>query len=126
MYGVVIKHNTLQEPDGEYRLQIWVHEHTAETDPNIFVYQQKPTLPDDPSNPQPFSNIASVGDMEEYPLNEPNSSKRPFFRKYYCDILFRDPALMARIWGQIKTDVSQLMENLNKLETSTEDSTVEV
>jgi len=126
MFGVVLKHNTNQEADGEYRLQIWVHEHTAETDPNIFVYQHKPTLPDDTRNPNPFSNIASVGDLEEYPLDEPNSTQRPFFRKTFCDILFRDPELMSRVWGQIKIDVVQLMDNLNQLETPTEQSTVEV
>jgi len=125
MYAVTLKHNTVQQPDGEYRLQIWVHEHTEDTDPNIFVYQNKPILPADTSNPDPFSNIAAVGDMEEYPIDVPFSSQRPFFRKTYCDILFRDPELMHRIWEQIKVDVASLMANLNKLEL-TDQQTVEV
>jgi hypothetical protein len=126
MYAVSIKHNTEQQPDGEYRLQVWVHEHTSETDPAIFVYQHKPLLPDDTSNPDPFSNVAAVGDMAEYPIDEQFSSNRPFFRKTFCDILFRDPELMARIWGQIKVDVTTLMDNLNKLEIVTEQDEVTI
>jgi hypothetical protein len=127
MYAITLKHNVEQEQDtGEYRLQIWVHEHTDETDPAIFVYQHKELLPDDISNPDPFSNIASVGDMEEYPKDVPYSTKRPFFRLTYCDLLFRDPELMRRIWTQIKSDVSNLMDNLNKLETITKQETVVV
>lgn len=125
MYAVSIKHNTVQDPEtGEYRLQVWVHEHTDETDPNIFVYQRKPVLPDDHLNPNPFSNIAAVGDVEEYPVDEPFSTDRPFFRKSFCDIIFKDPELMSRIWLQMKGDVNALMDNLNSLADPTEETEV--
>lgn len=127
MKAVTLKHNILQDPEtGVYRLQVWVHEYTSETDPYIFVHQKKPLLPDDPGPESPFSNIAAVGDMEEYPKDTPFSSKRPFFRKTFCDILFQDPILMNRIWTELKGDVYQLMDNLNKLDTVTNTSTVEV
>lgn len=126
MHAVVLKHNTVEQPDGEYRLQIWVHEHTDETDPSIFVYQRKQQYPDDNGLIDPFSNIASVGDMAEYPIDEPYSNDRPFFRTTSCDVLFRDPELMQRIWTQIKADVAGLMNNLNKLETATQQHTVEI
>ena len=82
----------------------------------IFVYQRKPII-SDTSHEDVFSNIASPTDIEEYPVGDPASADRPFFRASAVDLVFRNLTLAEDAWEAIQSDVEQLVWALNMMDT---------
>ena len=114
-YSIVLNHNLLGvSPEGTYRIQVWVHEYTPETDPSVFVYQRYPLVPADITLRDQFVNVASVADLVEYPTNTP-TDKSPFFRKTNLDLEFKSVDKLRIFWIKLQDDVCSLINNLNRL-----------
>ena len=114
-YGIQLRtKRTALQPEGNHRLRIWVSDYEG-LEPEIFVYQREPLLPEETSPEDVFVNVASAADMEEYPANAP-AGDSPFFRLSRVDLIFRSVDIMDRTWNAIKTDVEYLLVNLDKLD----------
>lgn len=100
--------------DGCHRLRLWVSDYD-DVDPNIFVYQRVPSVPEGPDPDDVFVNVASVADMEEYPRIEPGPDY-PFFRLSSIDLVFRSVDIMDKVVARIKTDIRALLDNLAAIE----------
>ena len=120
MAGLKIKTRiTRLEPEGSHRLSIWVDEYDG-VDPNIFVYQRYPSVPEDPGPLDQFVNVASPADLAEYPTMDPVGDV-PFFRDSKIDLVFRSVRTMDEAAAGIKADIASLLRNLERLETLGED-----
>lgn len=113
-HKIVLKHNLTLQPDGKWRLQIWVSDTDYVTE-NIFVYQRKPDMPYESSSRDVFVNIAQPADLAEYPADEPNDTF-PFFRKSYMDVVIEDPLLVEETMGNVCSDVEDLCVALDRIQ----------
>jgi hypothetical protein len=82
-------------------------------DPNIFVYQIK-NRPGFTGLDFYFVNIASPGDIEDYPIGQPADLAAPglypFFRLAEADLVFRNIQLLEDALSAIDQDVEGLIE----------------
>ena len=127
---IILSYKIGESPDngGPHRLQAWVSSYT-DMDPAVFVYQRSPRLPEEtlPANQaydDMYSNIASVSDMADYPVDAPAPGLPPFFRKTSIDMYFRSVDLMKRAWTTMQEDVRSLIFNLNYLDSQGSTGTV--
>ena len=110
---------TLSVPNaGQQRLQMAVTETSANISKEVFVYQRRPLPPNNPALEDSFVNIASVADLNEYPINAPGPDF-PFFRLSTIDLIFRNIDLMSVTVEKIKTDLNSLVKNVDAIETVT-------
>lgn len=115
--GIQIKYRVSEMvPDGTHRLQIWTSDYN-DIEPEIFVFQRMPPLPGGTDPVDKYANVASVADMEEYPINAPASDARPFFRLASADMVFRNMDLLNRTLGVINGDINWLIKNYNHYDT---------
>jgi len=77
----------------------------------IFVYQRKPII-SNTAYEDAFVNIASPGDLEEYPVGAPACAAKPFFRLSVVDLVFRSISLAEDAWTAIQGDIDQLIETM--------------
>jgi hypothetical protein len=104
---ITVKYNLTLQPDGYWRLQVWVSECGDNDDPNIFVYQLLPDIPHKDAGEEIFVDIASRHDMEEYPVDTP-ANGLSFFRRSYMDISVQDPIEMQTALTNIEKDIELL------------------
>jgi len=109
--------------EGSHRLQMWVSSY-QDIDPEIFVWQRRPPNPPNTEDTDEYVNVASAADMEEYPVDNPDAELPPFYRKTSLDILFRSVALMDKSIATIEADIQSLINNLDRLDTSSSDDTL--
>lgn len=102
---------------GAFRLRVWVSACDAGVDPKIFVYQRKPSVPEEEDVTPPlgyideFVCVAAMADLSEYPPDSPGD--RPFYRKYFFDIELDSVQRLGRTWDGMLGDVKDLMKNLS-------------
>lgn len=101
-------------PEGTHRLRVWVSEAEG-MEAAIFVYQRMPQWPGETEPRDVFVAVASVADLSEFPATEPEGSS-PFFRLSSFDVVFRSVYDLTNSWDLVKQDVTDLVDNLNKLD----------
>jgi len=107
---IEVKYNLLLIPDGYWRFQAWVSQCGDADDPNIFVHQLLPALPNKLGDTTSiFVDIASRSDMEEYPVDNP-AGKLSFFRKSSMDISMQDSLELQSAIRLIEKDIRLLTD----------------
>lgn len=102
---------------GAFRLRVDAADATGDTDPNVFLYNRRPVNPYDNSVVDDFVSIASVVDLAEYPVGQPNETTTyPMFRLSYMELDFRSIDHLNQAWGIIVSQLDSLMKLLIKLE----------
>lgn len=105
---ITVKYNLNMTPEGLWRFQAWISECGDDDDPNIFVHQLQPDIPEAPSGRTRFADIAGRSDMEEYPVDAP-SGGLSFFRKSSMDISLEDSEEMWRSLHDIINEIDKLV-----------------
>lgn len=99
-------------------------------DPNVFVFH---TIPENSVNDEdPFSNVASVQDMNEIPVGEPKlledemptEDNVPFYRQDHVELDFHTPGEVERAWRIIQYDIRTLVTGRKQAETLKEEEEV--
>ena len=114
MAGLRIESRVNIVENGCHRLRMWTSDYDG-IDPNIFVYQRVPSVPEGSDPDDQFVNVASVADLEEYPHTLPGPDY-PFFRLPSIDLVFRSVDLLTKTVDNIRRDIEDLLENLDALE----------
>lgn len=107
---IEVKYNLFMTQDGYWRLQAWVSRCGDSDDPNVFVFQRLPDLPNKDDSNEIFVDIAGRSDMEEYPVDAP-SDGLSFFRRRYMDVSISDSSEMQSAVRLIERDIRKLSES---------------
>jgi hypothetical protein len=109
--------------NGCCRLEVWIKSYSDMT-PDIFLYQRFPVMDGEVQPDNRFINVASVGDINEYPETDP-SGDGPFYRLRTVDLTFRSIDLLNKTWDLIQEDTLDLVANLRGLAILGTDITVD-
>lgn len=103
---------------GAFRLRVEASDpNDTGADPNVFLYQRDPANPYNGEVADLWLGIASVVDLAEYPVGEPNTETTyPFFRLDYVEIDLRATALAEDTWLIIISEVDNLLKILDRME----------
>ena len=104
---------TLDPATGDHRLQAWISAYT-DMDPNVFVHQLFPAVGSSPAEDR-FVNWASVADLADRPIGAPGPDS-PFFRTSSMDLVYRSVALLDNAVATMKTDLTNLIANLDRMD----------
>jgi len=89
-------------------------------DPNIFVFIRQPLALGSEDQVNKFTNVASVADMAEYPVDDPNvDNEFPFFRSNEVILDFRSSADYEYGLDEIRARVEQLLAATARLSSLT-------
>lgn len=104
--------STLEESGGIFGFTMTVEVLETEDLPKeIFVFLPIGTAPDDTRGNEEFQNVASLSDIEEYPVDAPvTGSERPFYRKSTVVLHFRSESLAADAWQCMESDFAALIQ----------------
>ena len=104
--------STLEQAGGVFGFTMTVTVTESEDLPKeIFVFLPLSVAPDDTRGDEEFQNIASLSDIEEYPVGTPEANTdRPFYRKASVTLHFRSEALAADAWQCMSADFSSLIQ----------------
>ncbi len=100
-----------EAPDlGVFRLTITLDD-VVGINENIFVFRAEATPASPPGDlTYKFTNVASVADMADYPVNAPNEDNEyPFFRMNTVTLDFRSLADLEYGWDEIRNRVQSLL-----------------
>lgn len=120
MSKIVLTEKINTTDQGYYRLRVYVSEAVG-IGPEIFLYQMGGTFPGQPEE-EMFSNVCSVPDLDEYPVDEPSEGSI-FFRKSNLDLTFRSLEYLNVTRDAIRLHVDELLQVYDKLESEGEDAT---
>lgn len=87
-------------------------------DENIFVFRSEATPASPPGDlTYKFTNVASIADMADYPVNAPDvNNEYPFFRKNTVTLDFRSTADLEYGWDEIRNRVQSLLTATTRLD----------
>ena len=102
------------EDTGEWRLRMWVSEASDNIDPNVFVWQKKPVVPDDRQPVNIFVHVASYADQIAFPANTPDTYA-PFFRKTFFDLVSSDKAVLEDTNRLVLKHLDQLVQEITRI-----------
>lgn len=110
-----------------FRIRIEVESVCGGMDPNIFVYRCEPANPVTGVQWDTFQTVASFPDLEEYPVDAPNSETPfPYFRSDYIELDLRSAADVDYVWQIVLTEAAHLINALNKADILVATETVTV
>lgn len=119
--------STLEESGGVFGFTMTVEILETESLPlELFVFLPIGTAPDDTRGTEEFQNVASLADVEEYPVGAPlSNTDRPFYRKSSVVLHFRSESMAADAWQCMESDFAALIQAAEDAETvaTTEDYT---
>lgn len=96
-------------------------------DPFVFLYQRRPVNPYDQTVSDLWIGIASVVEMADYPVGEPDpNTPYPFFRSDRIEVDLETIDLLNETWPLIVAEVSNLLVALDRLELLVPTETVDV
>ena len=108
---VEFKTTTTSDQYFGYGLSVRVKEADG-IDPNIFVFHAG--MPELPSKKvvDTFSHVASPADMEEFPAEEPDLSKKnPYYRRSEATLWVRSADWLSELKARIDHDIGLLIRN---------------
>jgi hypothetical protein len=111
--------STLEESGGIFGFTITVDVLETEGLPlELFVFLPIGTAPDDTRGTEEFQNVASLADVEEYPVGAPaEGTDRPFYRRSSVTLHFRSESLAADAWQCMESDFAFLIQAAEDAET---------
>jgi hypothetical protein len=96
-------------------LRIDVVETTPDMPKDVFVYRRHPADPYSGVIFDELCTVASVVDLSEYPVGDPDPNKAfPFFRKDFVEVDVRSMKEFDEIWTRIVELTCQLAETLDR------------
>lgn len=103
---------------GAFRLRVDVTDPTGSgADPNIFLYNLRPTNPYDGTQTAEFLTIAAPADMAQYPVGLPNAETTyPFFRLPYVELDFPAAEQAEATWLDLVREAGVLVTSLDRME----------
>lgn len=93
-----------------YRFRLEVIE-AVNIDAEVFVHQKLPAAASG-EIPTVFSNVASMVDLEEYPVGYSADNPEVFFRESFCDVVVRTLDQMEESLEDIQEDLTALLNAL--------------
>lgn len=103
---------------GAFRMRIDASDPNATgADPAVFLYRQDPINPYTNTASAVFFAVASIADIAEYPVGEPNEALAfPFFRLDYIELDFRTTSQALEVWQIIISEVASLLAALDRMD----------
>jgi len=103
---------------GGFRLRVEASDPLGSgADPNVFLFLRDVLNPYDQTIDDLFQGVASVVDMAEYPVGEPNNNTTyPMFRLDFFEIDLRTTELAQKTWLLVQEEVSNLLLILDRME----------
>lgn len=113
---------------GAARLKVVVTDYdNTGADPNVFLYNRRPPNPYDSSVSDLWLGIASVVEMADYPVGEPDvNTPYPFFRSNEIEVDFESLELLNETWPLVVAEISNLLVALDRLEQLTPTEVIDV
>jgi hypothetical protein len=98
-----------------FRLRVEVAEVSSDMTEYVFVYRRNPPDPNSGEVFDEFCAVASITDLSEYPIGDPDPNNAfPFFRKNFVEVDVRSSQEFAEAWELLKTHVCELVEALDR------------
>lgn len=103
---------------GAARLKVVVtNPDNTDADPFVFLYNRRPPNPYDSTVADLWIGIASVVEMADYPVGEPDvNTPYPFFRSDRIEVDFATIELLNETWPLIVAEISNLLVVQDRLE----------
>lgn len=108
-----------------FRLRVTVAEVYGDIPKELFVFRRHPLNPTTGETLDEFATVASVADLAEYPVGQPDpAAGLPFFRRDSFEVDVRSTADAESVWSAVQQEVAALVAALNRLDTlaQTEDA----
>lgn len=102
---------------GAFRMRIEASDpNNTGADPNVFLYRRDPVNPYTGEASDVFFAVASVADLADYPVGEPDPDKPyPFLRLDYIELDFRASSQAKEVWEIVVREVNALLECLGRM-----------